>query len=116
MGFPKLFPLRLFQNKVISTSANPPMKYRRMPIEAESPEEMGYGNIRCNLAESSVTDAKFSELGIDAGKLILAYGDHRGKIELREWIASGFPGIDSNDVLITAGAASALFIAATSLL
>lgn len=92
------------------------MKYRRMPIEAESPEEMGYGNIRCNLAESSVTDAKFGDLKIDASKLILAYGDHRGKPELRELIAENYPGINSEDVLITQGAAAALFIVSTSLL
>ena len=29
------------------------MRDRRMPIEVESPEEVGYGSIRCNLAESS---------------------------------------------------------------
>ena len=33
------------------------LKYRRMPIEIESPEAFGYGNIDYNLAESSVTDA-----------------------------------------------------------
>ena len=32
------------------------MQYRRMPIEVESPEELGYGSIRHNLAESSVAD------------------------------------------------------------
>ena len=28
------------------------MDYRRMPIEIESPEQLGYERIRCNLAES----------------------------------------------------------------
>jgi len=37
------------------------MRYRRMPIEAESPEEYGYGRIRCNLAESSVSDASLGD-------------------------------------------------------
>ena len=32
------------------------MRYVRMPIEVESPEEYGYGNIRNNLSESSITD------------------------------------------------------------
>ena len=32
------------------------MNYRRMPIEIESLEEMGYSTIRYNLAESSVRD------------------------------------------------------------
>ena len=30
------------------------MNYKRMPIEIESPEELGYGLIRFNLAESSL--------------------------------------------------------------
>ena len=38
------------------------MKYKRMPIEAESPEELGYGTIACNLAESSVADTNFKDL------------------------------------------------------
>ena len=37
------------------------MKYVRMPIELESPEELGYDRIRYNLAESSVRDRKLSE-------------------------------------------------------
>ena len=40
------------------------MHYKRMPIEKESPEEIGYGNIEFNLAESSVTDLRFDELNI----------------------------------------------------
>jgi aspartate/methionine/tyrosine aminotransferase len=87
-----------------------------MPIESESPEELGYGNIRCNLAESSVFDAKWQELGISLNDLTLAYTDHRGHPGLRKLIAGKYPGIDPEDVLITAGAASALFIAGTSLL
>lgn len=92
------------------------MKYRRMPIEIESPEELGYRNIRCNLAESSVMDAKWSELGIRMDELVLAYTDHRGKKELRELIAKQYYGIDASDVLLTPGAAAGLFIAATALL
>jgi aspartate/methionine/tyrosine aminotransferase len=92
------------------------MKYRRMPIEMESPEELGYENVRCNLAESSVTDATFKDLGIQLNDLVLAYGDHRGNKKLRELIAAKYPGLSADDVLITAGAASALFIVATSLL
>lgn len=87
-----------------------------MPIEIESPEQLGYGNIRCNLAESSVTDRKLGELNIDIGNLVLAYGNHYGKPGLRELIAAKYPGISSDDVLITAGAANALFIVTTALL
>jgi len=32
------------------------MRYRRMPIEVESPEQLGYDTITNNLSESSVAD------------------------------------------------------------
>ena len=50
------------------------MKYRRMPIEIESPEQMGYENIKCNLAESSVSDARLGDFSFDLNNLVLAYG------------------------------------------
>jgi hypothetical protein len=64
------------------------MKYRRMPIEIESPEQIGYGSIRCNLTESSVTDLRLDELGLELGSLPLAYTDHLGNPELRNRIAA----------------------------
>ena len=64
------------------------MRYRRMPIEVESPEQFGYGNIDCNLAESSVTDGLINDLGINLDGIVLMYGDHYGKPELRELIAA----------------------------
>ncbi|MEO5888923.1 MAG: pyridoxal phosphate-dependent aminotransferase [Ferruginibacter sp.] len=91
------------------------MLYKRMPIEIEAPEGFGYENIDCNLSESSFTDQKFGDLGIDINGLTLFYGDHKGKIELRELLAREV-GFTADDVLITAGAANALFIIATSLL
>ncbi len=94
------------------------MKYRRMPIEIESPEQLGYGNIRCNLTESSVSDMCLEQLDIDLDlrRLVLAYTDHVGKPELREIIAADGPGLTARDVLVTPSAAAALFIISTSLL
>ena len=54
------------------------MKYRRMPIEEESPEQFGYDRIRYNLTESSVRDRSLADLGIELGDLLLFYGDHAG--------------------------------------
>jgi aspartate/methionine/tyrosine aminotransferase len=87
-----------------------------MPIEVESPEELGYGTIANNLAESSFSDLRLADYGIDSdvGELLLQYGDHRGLPELREQIAGD--ALDPGDVLVTAGAAAALFVVATSLL
>jgi aspartate/methionine/tyrosine aminotransferase len=92
------------------------LNYRRMPIEIESPEQLGYGSIECNLAESSVTDALLPDLHINLGDLVLAYGDHFGKPELRQLIASESPNLRADDVLMTVGAAAALFIVSTALL
>ncbi|UDY34671.1 pyridoxal phosphate-dependent aminotransferase [Dermatobacter hominis] len=98
------------------------MRYRRLPIEIESPEERGYDTIRCNLTESSFTDGTLAEFGVElSGELTVAYGDHRGLPELRELIAEhsnpgGRTTLGADDVLCTPGAAAALFFVATSLL
>lgn len=86
-----------------------------MPIEIESPEELGYEKIKYNLTESSVTDMVLGEINIDLSKLILCYGDHKGKIELRNLIAQEY-GLNSNHIILTVGAAAALFIINTSIL
>jgi aspartate/methionine/tyrosine aminotransferase len=92
------------------------MRYVRMPIEVESPEEFGYGRIRYNLSESSVADRKLSDLQLSIPDLTLLYGEHRGSERLRALIAAEGKGLSAADVLITSGAAGALFIVATALL
>jgi aspartate/methionine/tyrosine aminotransferase len=100
------------------------MQYRRMPIEIESPEQMGYDTIRNNLSESSYTDTFFRDIDVTTGlnDLLLCYGSHAGHEGLRELIIQdstrGKPGatLDKEDVLLTIGAAGALFIIATVLL
>lgn len=92
------------------------MNYTRMPIELESPEELGYDTIRYNLSESSVADRRLGELKVRLDDVLLCYGDHRGAPDLRRLIAEGGRGLSPDQVLVTAGAAGALFIIATSLL
>jgi aspartate/methionine/tyrosine aminotransferase len=92
------------------------MRYVRMPIEVESPEEYGYGNIRFNLSESSIVDQSVGSLGLVVPDLTLLYGEHRGSERLRSLIVAGTAGLSAGDVLITGGAAGALFIIATALL
>jgi aspartate/methionine/tyrosine aminotransferase len=89
-----------------------------MPIEIESPEQLGYDAITNNLSESSVTDHRVRDLGIDVDidELLLCYGDHLGDPELREAIASAGPELHADDVIVTPGAAAALFATATALL
>ena len=64
------------------------MKYRRMPIEEESPEQFGYDRIRYNLTESSVRDRSSADLGTDLGDMLLFYGDHAGNETLRDLVAA----------------------------
>ncbi len=92
-----------------------PMKYRRASIEIESPEEYGYDRIRCNLAESSFTDGRLGALGGNIEELVLQYGDHLGNPELRGILAED-ANVSPGDVMLTVGAAGALFIVASSLL
>jgi len=95
-----------------------------MPIEVESPEQLGYDTITNNLSESSVADRRLSDLGIELASngasglddLLLCYGDHLGNPSLREAVAAGGEGLRADDVLVTPGAAAALFATATSLL
>ena len=90
--------------------------YRRMAIEVESPEQLGYERIRCNLAESSVADMRLRDLGVALDDLVLAYGDHVGHPGLRALVAADDPMLTADDVLLVPGAAAALFIIATTLL
>ena len=95
-----------------------------MPIEVESPEQLGYDTITNNLSESSVADRRLSDLGIELGsngdvgldELLLCYGDHLGNPALREAVAAGGTGLLAGHVLVTPGAAAALFATATSVL
>jgi len=91
------------------------MKYKRMAIEAESPEELGYGNITCNLAESSVTDTNFKDLKFNIKDIPLCYGDHKGLPALRELLAQDY-GMKPEHIILVPGAAAGLFIVATALL
>lgn len=96
-----------------------------MPIEVESPEQLGYDSIRNNLSESSYTDAFFRDIGpgADLRDLVLCYGSHAGHEGLRELLVkdarhpaeSAVP-LKKEDILLTIGAAGALFIIATTLL
>jgi aspartate/methionine/tyrosine aminotransferase len=92
------------------------IKYRRLPIEAEAPEQLRYERVRFNLAESSVRNRSLQDLGLKLDDMPLCYGDHLGYPNLRKLVAAQGDGLSEGDVLITAGASVALFIVATSIL
>jgi len=86
-----------------------------MPIEIESPEQMGYANLDCNLTESSFADASIDDLALDLSGLTVAYTDHVGHPGLRQLLAEQ-SAVGTDDILLVSGAAAGLFIIATSLL
>ena len=62
-----------------------------------------------------LTDGRLGRLGKGIEDLVLQYGDHLGKPELRRILAEDAC-VDPDDVMLTVGAAGALFIVASSLL
>lgn len=92
------------------------MRFRRSAMEIEAPDDVGYEAFAQNLAESAVSDVVLSNLHFDLGHLALSYMDHRGKPELRDLVAAEGEGLTRDDVLITVGAAGALFMVAVALL
>lgn len=82
-------------------------------MEVEAPEQVGYGTIRANLAESSCSDRRLADLGLSLESLLLQYGDHRGDPALRALLAAE-AGLAPDDVLLTTGAAMALFLVAAT--
>ncbi|KHN97453.1 Pyridoxal phosphate-dependent transferase, major domain protein [Metarhizium album ARSEF 1941] len=91
------------------------MNFRRTAIEIEAPEEVGQ-TIHHNLCDSAVGDRTLDDLGIRVpGDLPLSYSVHLGSPRFRSLIAERC-GLEAEDILVTAGASSALFIVATSLL
>lgn len=90
------------------------MWFRRMPLE-DWFDKYQY-EIEYDIGESAVKYLTFGDLNIDLGNLSLRYGYHRGKPELRELIAEQYEGLSPDHVLVTNGAAEALFDVAASLL
>ncbi len=99
-----------------------------MPIEEESPEEHGYGNIKNNLSESSVADLTLAEAlpperpAADLASLQLLYTVHQGDPRLRRAICDQLYATSAGDrpdpehVLVVPGAAAALFMVHTAML
>ncbi|TQV93793.1 aspartate aminotransferase [Cordyceps javanica] len=91
------------------------MNFRRTAIEIEAPEEVGQ-TIHHNLCDSAIGDRSLKDLGIEIpSDLPLAYTVHLGNHRFRSLIAARC-GLEAEDILVTAGASSALFVVATSLL
>jgi len=75
-----------------------------------------YQYAKYNIGESAVKYLSFSDLGVDLDGLPLRYGHHEGSPELRALIAEDYNGLTPEQIVVTNGAAEALFDLAASLL
>ncbi|KAH7325579.1 putative aspartate aminotransferase [Stachybotrys elegans] len=93
------------------------MNYQRMAIEKEAPEEVG-SVIKCNLSESAISDQTLESLNITIPPdMVLTYTEHKGSHGIRSVVAQAAGGaICADDVLVTAGASTSLFIVKSAIL
>jgi aspartate/methionine/tyrosine aminotransferase len=68
-----------------------------------------------DIGESAVRTLRVEELDLDLGKLELRYGHHQGLPGLRELIATDYPGLSADDILVTTGASEAIALLASCL-
>lgn len=90
------------------------MRFKRMPLEVWF-NKYQY-EIEYDIGESAIGFRFLGDLGVNLENIPLRYGFHKGKPELRELIAKEYHNVASNQVLVTNGAAEALFDVAATLL
>jgi aspartate/methionine/tyrosine aminotransferase len=83
------------------------MWFKRMVLE-EWFDDYQYA-IKYDIGESAVKYLTFGQIGVDLKDLPIRYGYHKGKPELRECLANQYPGLNSNQVIVTNGASEAIF-------
>jgi len=83
------------------------MWFKRMSLE-EWFDRYQY-EVEYDIGESAVKYLTFGELGLDLGGLPLRYGFHKGRPDLRGYIAEQYPGLSDDDVIVTSGASEANF-------
>lgn len=90
------------------------MWFKRMPLEIWF-DKYQY-EIEQDIGESAVKFFTLADLNIDLESVPLRYGYHKGKPELREKISEQYEGLSPDQILVTNGAAEALFDLAASVL
>lgn len=66
-------------------------------------------NVEYDVGESAVKFLTVEDLGIDLAGVALRYGHHTGEPRLKECIAADYPGLSSDQVVVTSGASEAIF-------
>jgi aspartate/methionine/tyrosine aminotransferase len=83
------------------------MWFKRMTLEVWF-DDYQY-HIENDIGESAVKYLTVDDLDIDLGNVALRYGHHTGDPHLRECIAAQYPGLNSDQVIVTSGASEAIF-------
>lgn len=71
--------------------------------------------IEYDIGESAVKTLALEDIGIDLNNVLLRYGYHKGRPDLREVIAEQYPGLSPENVIVTTGASEANFVVVSAL-
>ena len=66
-------------------------------------------NVEYDVGESAVKFLRVEDLDINLAKVALRYGHHTGEPKLKECLAAGYPGLTSDQVVVTSGGSEAIF-------
>lgn len=64
---------------------------------------------KLDVGESAVKFVTYGDLALDLSSIPLRYGYHTGQPALREQILEEYPGLNSDEILVTSGGAEAIF-------
>jgi aspartate/methionine/tyrosine aminotransferase len=89
------------------------MWFKRMELEVWF-DKYQYA-IDYDIGESAVKTLAVEDVEIDLGRVLLRYGYHSGKPDLRACIAEQYPGLDQDHIIVTTGASEANFAVVAAL-
>lgn len=89
------------------------MWFKRMELEIWF-DKYQYA-IDYDIGESAVKTLAVEDLDVDLRKILLRYGYHSGRPDLRSCIAEQYPGLDENHIIVTTGASEANFAVVAAL-
>ena len=90
------------------------MWFKRMTLEVWFDEHQY--NVEYDVGESAVKFLTVGDLDIDLASVALRYGHHTGLPQLKEQIAADYPGLTSDQVVVTSGGSEAIFALNSALL
>jgi aspartate/methionine/tyrosine aminotransferase len=68
-----------------------------------------------DIGESAVKTLSVKDIDIDLNKILLRYGYHSGRPDLRDALAEQYPGLSGDHIIVTTGASEANFVVISAL-